>query len=77
MRKRLHFLPLQVTEYKVNAEDVFRRAKKAVQDLQDEKQTLEIQREEVHQSCCVCLPVWTAFNIFVNRIFIVHGSFIP
>ncbi len=31
----------------MNTEDVFKRAKKSVQDLQEEVQTLQIQREEV------------------------------
>ncbi len=31
----------------MNTEDVFKRAKKSVQDLQEEVQTLKIQREEV------------------------------
>ena len=41
------FIHVQVMEYKVNTEDVFKRAKKGVQDLQEEIQTLKIQREEV------------------------------
>ncbi len=41
----------QVQEYKVNTEDVFKRAKKGVQDLQEEVQTLRMQREEV-STCC-------------------------
>ena len=31
----------------MNTEDVFKRAKKAVQDMHEEIQTLQIQREEV------------------------------
>jgi len=37
----------QVAEYKVNTQDVFKRAQKTVNDLHEEIQTLEIQREEV------------------------------
>lgn len=33
--------------FKVNTEDVFKRAKKMVEDLTEEVQTLNIQREEV------------------------------
>ena len=33
----------------MNTEDVFKRAKKSVQDLQEEVQTLKIQREEVSE----------------------------
>lgn len=40
-------IPLQVAEYKVNTQDVFERAKKTVEGLQTNIQTLEIQREEV------------------------------
>ena len=46
----------QVMEYKVNTEDVFKRAKKGVQDLHEEIQTLKIQREEVSRlSLCSML----------------------
>ena len=37
----------QVTEFKVNTQDVFKRAQKSVLDIHDEIQTLEIQMEEV------------------------------
>lgn len=37
-----------MAEYKVNTQDVFERAKKTVESLQANIQTLEIQREEVH-----------------------------
>lgn len=33
--------------FKVNTEDVFKRAKKMVEDLTEEVQTLNIQKEEV------------------------------
>lgn len=36
-----------MTEYKVNTQDVFERAKKTVESLHGTIQTLEIQREEV------------------------------
>jgi len=44
-----HFVPFDtddVAEYKVNTQDVFKRAQKTVNDLHEEIQTLEIQREE-------------------------------
>ena len=44
----------QETEFKVNTEDVFKRAQKMVEELSEEKQTLDIQREEV----CVCVCTW-------------------
>lgn len=37
----------QVVVFKVNTEDVFKRAKKMVDDLSEEVQTLNIQKEEV------------------------------
>ena len=42
-------LLVQVVVFKVNTEDVFKRAQKLVQDLTEEKQCLEIQREEVSE----------------------------
>ena len=36
--------------FKVNTEDVFKRAKKMVEDLTEEVQTLHIQKEEVINS---------------------------
>ena len=36
--------------FKVNTEDVFKRAKKMVEDLTEEVQTLNIQKEEVNTS---------------------------
>ena len=41
---------VQVTVFKVNTEDVFKRAKKMVEDLTEEVQTLNIQKEEVTTS---------------------------
>ena len=41
---------VQVTVFKVNTEDVFKRAKKMVEDLTEEVQTLNIQKEEVNTS---------------------------
>lgn len=36
----------------MNTEDVFKRAKKAVKDMREEIQTLQIQREEVSIHTC-------------------------
>lgn len=44
--------------YKVNTEDVFKRAKKMVEDLTEEVQTLNIQKEEVMNQ-----PRWSACAI--------------
>ena len=43
----IHNVHVQVTVFKVNTEDVFKRAKKMVEDLTEEVQTLNIQKEEV------------------------------
>jgi hypothetical protein len=43
----------QVSAFKVNTEDVFKRWSKTLADLKEEIQTLQIQREEV--SCLVAL----------------------
>lgn len=41
--------------FKVNTEDVFKRAKKMVEDLKEEVQTLNIQKEEVRIKDYACL----------------------
>ena len=41
------YMYIQVAVFKVNTEDVFKRAKKMVEDLTEEVQTLNIQKEEV------------------------------
>lgn len=38
---------VQVTEFQVSAEDVYKRTRKKVEDLQEEVEALNIQREEV------------------------------
>lgn len=44
----------QVSTFKVNTEDVFKRWSKTSADLKEEIQTLQIQREEVTMSRSVC-----------------------
>ncbi len=42
-------LPMQVSAFKVNTEDVFKRWSKTMADLKEEIQTLQIQKEEVRK----------------------------
>ena len=48
-------LLFQVTAFKVNTEDVFKRWSKTVADVKDEVQALQIQREEVTSILTVCM----------------------